>query len=57
MWVGDWGQYRIPDEFMNIRFTRDGRIDSRFKSDLINRFKTWLADAERRAKAGEPVGV
>ena len=30
-WIGDYGTYRIPHKFNNVRLRKDGGADRRFK--------------------------
>ena len=49
IWVGHFGEYELPDEFMDVRFRKDGWPDMRFNraKDIL----AWVAKVDREEAA------
>lgn len=52
IWVGDWGQYIVPDEVLKgAKITKRHWYDRRYKK-ANDKLKAWVAEQERKARDG-----
>lgn len=52
VYVGAFGEHIIPDDLKNIRFTRDGGVDRRFRAHA-RRFMAWVNSVEEPLRQKE----
>lgn len=50
VWISDYGVYRIPPRFHNVRMTRKGWPDKRDKG--YSSFMEWVAEEDSKARNG-----
>lgn len=48
VWVGDFGQYKIPEQFLSIKVSKRGLPDKRFKK--AEQLMKWAAEQEIKAR-------
>jgi len=48
VWVGNYGDYAVPEELLHVRMTKHGWPDRRFKESAL--FLRWVQEQEEASR-------